>query len=76
MDTLGELCFAQFAKMYRSFSRAKEIEDESGNNDAKGFEDTEEVEDKGYGSGGDEDDDDKFNYVMTHENKKRIKLIH
>ena len=36
MDVLGDLCFAQFAKMYRSFSRAKE-NDEDEDHIAKGF---------------------------------------
>ena len=74
MDTLGELCFAQFAKMFRSFSRSKANDSENGDNDAKQFEDHEEEEDKGYASGVDDDNDDKFNYIMTHDNKKRTKL--
>ena len=33
-----------------------------------------EVEDGGYETGGDNADADKFHYVITHEQKRRIKL--
>ena len=72
MEVLADICFAQFAKMYHSFSRAKANENESEDNDAKGLEDDGEVEDGGYETGG--DDADKFHYVITHEQKRRIKL--
>ena len=72
IDVLGELCFAQFAKMYRSFSRAKENHEDE-DHIAKGFEINED-DDDGYETLGDDDNDEKFNYVMTHENKRKIKL--
>ena len=73
IDVLGDLCFAQFAKMYRSFSRAKE-NDEDEDHTAKGFEINED-DDDGYETLGDDDNDEKFNYVMTHEKKRKIKLL-
>ena len=74
MDVLGELCFAQFAKMYRSFSQRRANEEESGEHDAKPLEDDENHDDNGYESGDEDDSNDKFNYIMTHDSKKRIKL--
>ena len=44
MDSLGEMCFAQFAKMYKSYSsRGTTDEDNSGHEDVKG--DDEEIKD-------------------------------
>ena len=59
MDTLANICFAQFAKMYRSGSKSSEAEPERGSEDDV----NEEVD--GYNS--EDQDDDKFNYIMTHE---------
>ena len=67
MDILGELCFGQFAKMYRSFSRARANGDENADPDAKELDEDREDDDKGYESGDDEETEDKFNYIITHE---------
>ena len=69
MDTLANICFAQFAKMYRSGSKSKPSEPEP--EPEKGSEDDVNDEDDGYNS--DDQDDDKFNYIMTHETTKRLK---
>ena len=63
MDTLANMCFAQFAKMYRSGSRLNISEEESGQE--KGADEDVSIEDDGYDS--EDPDDDKFNYIMTHE---------
>ena len=72
MDSLGEMCFAQFAKMYKSYSsRGTTDEDNSGHEDVKG--DDEEINDHDDGYQSEEDEDEKFNYVMTHETKDNNK---
>ena len=62
MDTLADICFAQFAKMYRTGSRSNQSDEES--SQEKGEEDVNN-EDDGYSS--EDPNDDKFNYIMTHE---------
>ena len=62
IDTLGNMCFAQFAKMYSSYSHTKA--------EADIYEmekDNEVDEDDGYET---DDAEDKFNYVMTHNDYK------
>ena len=68
METLREMCFAQFAKMYRSYTKAKQ--DEEIDVDAKQGDDNVE-DDDGYCT---DDPDDKFNYVMTHKDEKGKKI--
>ena len=65
MNTLGDICFAQFAKMYRSFSQSRSSDDQDGSSDAKEMDN--DIDDDGYETAGDDDTDDKFNYIMTHE---------
>ena len=55
IDTLGELCFAQFAKMYRLFGQLKPSEEESGQPNSKPVEDDASDDDPGYETGGDDD---------------------
>ena len=74
LDILSDICFAQFAKMYRSYSQARANKEESADPEAKPSEDDGNDEDDGYESGADYDNDDKFNYIMTHDSKKRVKL--
>ena len=38
LNILGDMCFAQFAKMYKSFSKSRSLDDQSENSDAKGEE--------------------------------------
>ena len=67
METIGEMCFAQFAKMYKSYSKVKsekELDDDLKEGD-------EEVEDDGYQT---DDPDEKFNYIITHNEKKGNKI--
>jgi hypothetical protein len=47
MNILGDLYFAQFEKMYRSFSQSKPSEEENGHPDAKGIDDNA-SDDDGY----------------------------
>ena len=63
MDTLANMCFAQFAKMYRSGSRSNQSDEDR--NMEKGADDDVHDEDDGYNS--EDPDNDKFNYIMTHE---------
>ena len=63
MDTLTEMCFTQFAKMYRSGSSSKKSEEDTWQEE--GSDEDANDEDDGYNS--DDPDDNKFNYVMTHE---------
>ena len=67
MDTLANMCFAQFAKMYRSGSRSNQSDEES--SQEKGTEEDVSNRDDGYNS--EDPDDDKFNYIMTHETNER-----
>ena len=64
MDTLRELCFAQFGKMYRSCSQSKSEEYAEENEKEN---EVDEGDDDGYHSG---DEDEKFNHVMTYKDKK------
>ena len=57
------MCFAQFAKMYKSGARSNQSDEES--SQEKGADEGVNNEDDGYNS--EDPDDDKFNYVMTHE---------
>ena len=72
-ESLGEMCFAQFAKMYTSgsSSRAKLEDDSSGHEEAKGDDEDMDNSDDGYNTDT-ELNDDKFNYVMTHNNNKKL----
>ena len=67
MDTLANMCFAQFAKMYRSGSKSNQSDEES--SQEKGTEEDVSNRDDGYNS--EDPDDDKFNYIMTHETNER-----
>ena len=72
MNILGDICFAQFAKMYRSFSRSRSSEEHS---DAKGMDsDGQDNDDDGYATAGDEITDERFNYIMTHETENQNDL--
>ena len=63
LNTLGEMCFAQFAKMYRSYSK---VGSEEGSDEIeKDVDDQVDDEDAGYIT---DEENDKFNYVMTHAN--------
>ena len=53
----GEMCFAQFAKMFKSYNYSRPEEEKS-----EHVKEDEVDEDDGYAS---DDADDKFNYVMT-----------
>ena len=66
VETLGDLCFAQFAKMYRSSAQSKPSEEESMHPDPKGEDDASD-DDHGYDTGGDDDSEDKFHFIMTHQ---------
>ena len=68
MDTLSEMCFAQFAKMYRSFSQSRSSDEQADPSDAK--RDDNGDDDDGYETAGDDDTDDKFNFIMTHKTEK------
>ena len=59
MNTLGDMCFAQFAKMYKPYSKIKSEEDRD--NDAKQGDEVD--EDDGYNT---DDTEDRFNYIITH----------
>ena len=71
-ETLGEICFAQFAKMYTSYSQRGSSEHDVDGVYEKEVDEGQSDEDEGYNSGSDE----KFNYVMTYRNdhKKGKKL--
>ena len=63
LESLGEMCFAQFAKMYRSYSKVKSEED------------SDEIEKDVYDQVDDvhafyvtDEENDRFNYVMTQTN--------
>ena len=60
LDSPGEMCFAQFAKMFKSYSNTSSEEDQNDH-----VKEDEVDEDDGYAS---DDPDDKFNYVMTNRN--------
>ena len=60
MNTLWNMCFAQFAKMYSSYSHTKAEEDRN-----EMEKENEVDEDDGYDT---DDGEDKFNYVMTYKN--------
>ena len=68
METVGDMCFAQFAKMFQSCSKSKTSDEESGHPDAKSGEEDANEDDDGYNTGEDEEvhNEDKFNYIMTH----------
>ena len=72
MDSLSELSFAQFAKMYKSYSQARASKEESAPSDEKAFEDDGNDEDEGYETDGNNDTDDKFNYIMTYDKKRNM----
>ena len=74
MDSLSELCFAQFGKMYKSFSQAKAKQEEDNDADLKDVDNDENYGDDGYETDDNKDKDDKFNYIMTYDKKKRTKL--
>ena len=65
MDSLGEMCFAQFAKMFKSYGSTRSKEDKN-----EHVKENEVDEDDGYIT---DDADDKFNYVMTHRNDDKNK---
>ena len=68
MDSLAEMCFAQFSKMYKTYSsRGATDENSSGHEDVK--EDDGEIDEKDDGYQTEEEEDEKFNYVMTYETK-------
>ena len=72
MDTVGDMCFAQFAKMYQSCSKSRTSDEESGHPDAKREEDANK-DAAGYNTGEAEEDqnENKFNYIMTHKTGKK-----
>ena len=61
-DTLEEMCFAQFAKMYSSYSQRSSSEKDLDGQYEKEVDEAPGDEDEGYNSGSDE----KFNYIMTY----------
>ena len=63
-DILGEICFAQFAKMYSSYSQRNSSNQDLDEEHEKEVDEEPQDEDEGYNSGSDE----KFNYVMTYRN--------
>ena len=71
MDTLSDMCFAQFAKMYRSSGKSAPSEEESGHPEDKAVEEDVNEGDDGYDSDNDDQAEDKFNYIMTHETSKK-----
>ena len=70
IETLGDLCFAQFAKMYRSSGQSKPSEEESMHPDPKGEDDATD-DDPGYETGGDDEIEDKFHFIMTHQTESK-----
>ena len=65
MDSLGEMCFAQFTKMFKSYGSTRSKEDKN-----EHVKEDEVDEDDGYIT---DDADDKFNYVMTYRNDDKNK---
>ena len=70
-DSLGEISFAQFAKMYRSFSQSRENKKQSEQEDE---EDDKNDEDDGYETDCNEEKENKFNYIMTYNSQNVTKL--
>ena len=67
MNSLRDMCFAQFAKMYKSYSKTKSEEDKD--NDSKQGDEVD--EDDGYSS---DNADDRFNYIITHNDERGVKI--
>ena len=61
METVGDMCFAQFTKMFQSCSKSKTSDEESGHPDAKSGEEEANEDDDGYNTGEDEEDHNKVN---------------
>ena len=69
-DSLGDICFAQFAKMYTSSCKVNSFQENSCHDQDKEEAEYEDEIDDGYNTDDIEveENDDKFNYVMTHRN--------
>ena len=63
-NPLGEMCLAQFAKMFKSYSNTRSEENK---NEHVKEDEVDEDEDDDYAT---DYSDDKFNYVMTHKNEE------
>ena len=67
MDMLGDMCFAHFAKVYKAYSKVKSEDDFD--DDVKQGDEV--AEDDGYHT---DDADERFNYVITHNEKRGDKI--